>query len=307
MNLFRVIVISVFFCHYFGLTNAMEKSLSDGEAYAQKLLQSITDEKSCLRISGDDFQYLLNLSYFSYLRSYLNCAAQRESLTMLLAAWHNYCNIVQTQRDPWHKLPFPEVRNENASATLSATLLLDKYYWTGNEYSHAVFNTHLVANNTKQTIKELREKARDIRINGLRKQKENILKLSRDHLMLLTTTASSVKESLEFFNAQFEKMEEEALTDDKRVTQLYIKTDEARVKITEQNWNMFMGFEHFAHRVWEIVENERVGLYKSCYNELLGLAQKINLDPEYTMIMFYGDGVIPKGQRTKSFRFPITP
>jgi hypothetical protein len=258
----------------------------------------ILDDQRSLLISPADFNYLLNIIYFSYLRSHLSLEAKQASLNQLHASRKLERNGAQTMRDPWHTIPYPDALQEISRTYQQAIDTYNNHFTVGDQYSHAVFNVNITRATTQKLIKDIRSQSRDIRKNALL-QAQDVLthsakktaKLAQDQATILATAINSTIDAIN-------KLDKQNLADDQSFTRAYIDIDEASNRLSEQNWDAFIAFEQFTHTLWKVLEENRELFYKSYYIELHKILSTANLDPQYKTILFDRIGVIAQQDRT---------
>ncbi len=249
--------------------------------HAQQWTETYVNEKT----PPAELQKLLNLCYFSYIRSIITLQAQEVTLPLLESMQHGYQNIFYTRMNPNHERPhFISNQQKNKNHFELFWQLHDAHKTIGLTYVQ-MLEYLLKKNGIKtKTIQEaaamLRQQARNIKVAAL----YNINKLFYDFLSILqskkTKTIKSMWDYLPllsyraFINAHF----------------LYKKVN---TKIS----SALLKLQKTDALLWQTIEEVRASFYLAHTKTLFEKMKSMNIDKQYFAIMLDEYGLLNKDEQ----------
>ena len=267
--------------------SAHSKYHDDAKLWIKTYLQS---EDGTLLISSSDVQMLLNLTYFSYLRSQATLSAQETGLQAITQAWHGWQNIAQTRLDPSHKLPFTVDLDAQAHMFAQFIEAQRHHRKIGRTYSHAVSiiieSEILTSTATPFAIDRMRNQARSVVLDAFTNIKQQVALLLGEKRTdkKLKRKKGFLQDAISTFLPAF------ALS-------TFLKLDACYVTSSSKTWDILENLQHASVLLYRTIEHERAAFYKAYYQALYQFAKASKLNNIYFMIAFDHAGLIaPSGQ-----------
>ena len=265
---------------------------------AQLLMQEHLVQQRELAVSYADLQYLLNLLYLSYQRSYWSIQAHTASLQLLQEAWKHSRNVTRTLRDPWNTVPYPQALYNSTlyQRTLQTYTAHSSF---GDIYSHAVFYAPTTAKPTQALISQIRDRSRDIRLDVLLREKTALLEKFKQVSCDTQQAAHTLADAIEQVATELSTIDTQSTSNSLSLTHAYITVDNTSHSISEKNWAALLSFEHAVAWCWQLVEAKRATFYKEYYNALYKFCVQNNLPDNYRTVLFDTIGLLPEDKRTE--------
>ncbi len=264
--------------------------------YAPQWVVVLFDEKSVLRAGEEDIQIILNLLYFSAIRSQVNIQAQESALAALQKIWEGWTNIIARRRNPSKPII-------NTHATLDAGKLAEEH--EKNLIAHDKLCTlyDLALEQTlKGTILEnrfllnhltfLRDHARRITLQAALNVRTELDALATYVEGYKTRSASDVSQPLTHSISDFINYLLDTIPG--WTYQSFIAADRLFVKASELNWSALHTASKVTNRIWEKLERARGSFYATLYQEVYKQAESHGIKP---MVAFNEHGLIPTNKR----------
>jgi hypothetical protein len=264
--------------------------------YAQQWVSVLFDEKSVLHTGEEDIQIILNLLYFSAIRSQINIQAQESALAELQKIWEGWTNIIARRRNPSKPLVYPH-------AALDAGRLAEEH--EKNLIAHDKLCTlyDLTLEQTlKGTILEnrfllnhltfLRDHSRRITLQAALNVRSELDALAHYVEGYKTRSASDVTQPLTHSISDFINYLLDTIPG--WTYQSFIAADKLFIKASELNWSALYTASKITNSIWEKLERARGSFYAALYQELYRQAELRGIKP---MLAFNKHGLIPANRR----------
>ena len=273
--------------------SAHSKYQDDAKLWIKTYLQS---DDGTLLISSSDAQMLLNLTYFSYLRSKATLSAQETGVQAITQAWHGWQNIAQTRLDPSRKLPFAVDLDAQVELFAQFIEAQRKHRKIGRTYSHAVSiiieNDILTSTATPFAIDRMRNQARSVVLDAFTDIKQQVALLLSEKRTgkKLKRQKGFLQDAISTFLPAF------ALS-------TFLKLDTCYVKSSAKTWDILENVQQASALLYRTIEQERAAFYKAYYQALYQIAKASKFKNSYFMIAFDENGLIAVSGQTQ--RLPV--
>lgn len=247
---------------------------------ASHIYNEKTDE---LKICKEDLHLLLNLSYFSYLRSLTTLQAQDVAIKQLEVSWKGWQNIAHNRLDPSKPRPY-EIKEEEKYYP-DFWPLHDKHKTVGTSYTHAVNGIvegdMLTTINAQTAVKEMRAQSRAVVAQALLSVKELLGSFFYE-------PQKKSGKSFSFLNHLWEYLPQLAMHS-------FVEANKLNDELSEEAWKAIFTMQTFGAETWEKIEEARASFYLALYKELFVVADNIFLEQEFRTILFDEVGIIRSG------------
>jgi len=280
--------------------NLFESHTFDDDANAW--VSSYAYDHSGKRVATDsELQYVLNLMYYSYVRSFETLCAQQAALYMLKGSWEGWQNIAKRRLNPSKPQPYSVCSADQIELAQDFWRQYEVHQRTSDTYDHAVqcvvytdvVNTPLVM----QGVKDMRTEARKVMLDALADIKQYFGKLFDYAFRPIFKNDTETKRGIADFVMSY-------------IPQLAVNTfihaDALHNDVSDDAWNMLYTVQDVGIQTWSAIEKARKAFYKAHYTALYYAMVRLELQSSCFTACFNESGVIAGTVQTVLLPHPDT-
>ncbi len=249
----------------------------------------ILDYDNHLLIYPKELQMIANLIYFSFKRSYATLEGQSVALKTLDTMWEGWQNIAQTRLDPSKEQPHKISDYEKRYIVENFWQAHDQHIKIGKTYVCAVDSIvngdFLYTIHAKKAVSELRGQGRKVVAQAIADIRSYVGELFH------ASKKSQSTKSIPFLDYLWDYLPKLAVSS-------FIEANNTNDIVSQKSWNILMKIQGVGKRTWQMIEQERAGLYLAFYKTLWAVMHKLSVNQDYLKIMFDEHGEItPENQQ----------
>lgn len=245
--------------------------------------------------SAHDLEIILNLLYFSYLRSYITLQAQEKALEALESTWHGWQNIAQTRMNPSHEAPYFVSLSEQKHIFDQFITFEQKHQEMCNTYDlateHILKEVTYENSQSIEAIKIVRKRSREVILQAfldLQKTLGELLNFSLDYVKTPQQLTEEYTSRFDVFNLISQHIPQAAL-------QSFLKIEKLYKKSSQETWKVLSTIQTVSKKLWDGIEQERAAYYLAHYKALYNI-MRIRF-PDHLSMLYDANGFITTKQR----------
>jgi hypothetical protein len=255
----------------FSVSSSSTKNLTTFDAY------------TCLKdATSQDAQILLNVIYWSYLRSETTLAAQEMIFEHFQQSWRVWLNSITTRRNPRTAIPYPEIKQLDATYVNLATQAQDmvqKTYLSALQFSIEE-NSLPISPAVKAYIEAARAEVRTQLAHTLVSSLVDVEK-ALQKLYTLMQHKNFIQDGIEYVVNGL-------------ALQSFAQFDKKYLTSSDQFFRMLAETQVMYSEVWEKLEGIRAHYYKNLYHTVYTTMTELHCAPESFLAAFDEHGYIPQ-------------
>lgn len=246
------------------------------------------DAYTCLKdATSQDAQILLNVLYWSYLRSETTIAAQEMIFDHFQQSWRVWLNSITTRRNPRTALPYPEMEPLEATSVnfaARAQELVQKSYLAALQYSIEE-NSLLLSPAVKAYIEAARAEVRTQLAQTLVSSLVDVEK-ALQKLYALMQHKNFIQDGIEYVVNGL-------------ALQSFAQFDKKYLTSSDQFFRMLAETQTMYSEVWKQLEEIRAQYYKNLYHTVYTTMTELHYAPESFLAAFDEHGYTPREKQTE--------
>jgi hypothetical protein len=259
------------------------------EDRAQQWIDTHIYNDGGFKIAPDQLQFIINLVYFSYMRSQTTVTIQPLAIRALNGLWYGWHNIIGTRLNPSQQIPHPICNRQEERVNQEFWNSYRHHRTAALSYAHAVNNiiqdTVVTDPAAQRAIKGLRAIAHKVITTALTDLKQHITNLvfgKKDPCEDITRTTLS-----QFVVTYIPHLAQQSFIDANKLT----------LAASIESWDMFIKIQEISNYTWRITEQARAHLYHTVYRKLYALMSTSAIEPSFMTIIYNEIGFIPEDER----------
>jgi len=235
-------------------------------------------------LNPSELQILINVVYFSYLRSQSTLNAQTKALDALETVWQTAQNITHLRLNPSIDLPYQKTATQNKKIANALWTAQQEHHRIGTTYAQAfelILKKDLVSSTALTlAITKMRTNARQLIMQALLDVKQHVgdlciyLTQPSPHTQKNRSLLDTVSSYVPFFT-----------------TSSFAKINKAHLQASSKAFQALILLQQSGNHVWRIIEQTRGAWYFELYKQLYQLL--ITKNAGYLGIVFDETGYIP--------------
>lgn len=248
-----------------------------------------------------ELQYVANLMYFSYLRSFETVRVQETALAMLEGAWYGWQNIAKRRLNPGNT---PQYTVNIEAEKQRAQDFWDQYDLHQRMSSAYDITTKQVVHGTlletpvvKKGVDDMRKEARKIMLDALADVKQYLGKAFDYAFRPTFKNDKEITRGIGDFVMSY-------------IPQLavgtFIHADKLHNTVSDDTWNILHGVQKVGIQTWYAIEKARMAFYKAHYAKVYRSMQELRINTPYFAYAFNEHGIIAASEQSVLLPDPST-
>ena len=235
--------------------------------------------------SAQDAQLLLNLAYWSYVRSDCTCTTQQVLFENAKESWMLWLNAASRRRNPRTALPYPDVTDiDSSAANLAAqtqasvnTLYINALTYTIEE------NSRIRSKAILNYIEAFRNEARAIVAQDIMSALVDLEStIQTIHTIIDSVTSKKFLHNMRLLAQEMHTQEKNLIDDGINylmqgvAIQSFAQFDKKYITTSEQFFDLLADTQTMYLEVWDRLESTRAGYYQTLYQTIYTTMQELN-------------------------------